>query len=101
MKITTLAAVGLILAGTAHAQMPPLTIEMVRTEAAGGMAPTIEDVELLRKCPDMHPSEPSGMYQDAEAMDAARRLRIPVGALWLRWNDAAIERCLAKSGAPR
>lgn len=80
-----------------YAQVPPLTIAMVRTSAAVGTAPSVADVELLRKCPDMRPSEPMGMYQDAEAMDTARRLRIPVGALWLRRNDGAIERCLAKN----
>lgn len=96
MKLIAAVVFGLVLAGVAHAQMPPLTIDMVRTEASVGMAPTVEDVERLSKCPDMHPAEPSGMYQDADAMDEARRLHIPVGALWLRRNDAAIARCLGE-----
>jgi len=82
------------LSGVARADLPPLTIDMVRTSAAIGMAPLVSDVERLSKCPGMTPKFPDEMYSDASAMDEARRLRIPVGAIWLRRNDAAIERCL-------
>jgi hypothetical protein len=101
---TTLAALGFVLAaGSAQAQsqpvfdwggMPPLTIEMVRQDVALGMAPTVTDVENLRKCPDMRPGEPMDMTTP-EYIAQAQAQHINLGVLWLKINDAAIARCLA------
>ena len=105
IKFTTaLAALGVLAAASAHAEsqpvfdwggMPPLTIEMVRKDVAIGFAPTVTDVENLRQCPGMNPREPSDMATTPEYIAQARALQISLGVLWLKINDAAIQRCLA------
>lgn len=76
----------------AAAEPPALTIEIVRMEAASGLAPLIQEIEQLNRCPGVRPLDQSTPDENAQARAAG----IPMSVLWLRLNDAKFAKCLGK-----
>jgi hypothetical protein len=93
-RVLILGAVLAASIATARAQTP-LTIDRVRGMAAAGMAPFNSDMAVLAKCPGLRLIVDLSPAEVGELMQSARAQRIDGGALWLRRNDAAIEKCLA------